>query len=67
MISEANCQVMAHVKKKIKIKITLAKEASSKRNELLTKRFSRRVKKTLKRVDVDYVVALLRNMKLKKR
>ena len=46
MISEASCQVMAHVKKKIKI--ALAKEASSKRNELLTKRFNRRVKKNEK-------------------
>jgi len=67
MISVASCQVMAHVKKKIKIKIALAKEASSKRNELLTKRFSRRVKKKLKRADVDYAVALLRDMNLKKR
>ena len=67
MISEASFQVMAHVKKKIKIKIALSKEASSKRNELLTKRFSRRVKKKLKRVDVDYAVALLRDMNLKKR
>jgi len=67
MISEASCQVMVHVKKKIKIKIALAKEASSKRNKLLTKRFSRRVKKKLKRVDVDYAVALLRDMNLKKR
>ena len=58
---------MTHVKKKIKIKIALAKEASSKRSELLTKRFSRRVKKKLKRVDVDYAVALLRDMNLKKR
>ena len=33
MISEASCQVIAHVKKKIKIKIALAKEASSKRND----------------------------------
>ena len=67
MISEASCQVMAHVKKKIKIKIALAKEASSKRNELLTKRFSRRVKQKIKRADVDYAVALLRDMNRKKR
>ena len=38
---------MRDVKKKIRIRIELAKEASSKRNELLTKRFSRRVKKII--------------------
>ena len=59
MISEASCQVMAHVRKKSKIKIALAKEASSKRNELLTKRFSSRVKKKLKRVDVDYACCIV--------
>ena len=59
---------MAHMKKKIKIKIALAKEVSSKRNELLTKRFNRRVKKKIIKalVWITYAVVLLRDMNLKK-
>ena len=41
-ISESSCQMLADVKKKIRIRIALAKEAPSKRNELLAKRFKQK-------------------------
>ena len=46
-ISESSWQMMADVKKKIRIRIALAKKASIKRNELLAKLFNRRVKNKL--------------------